>query len=272
MNLLIVASLCCIWMRSVFGDCHTGEMDDQWLGFMTSLDDTLGAGWGTLTGEQSTIFVYANIYTDGGWLTWRRLDNANCPDFVAGQIDYFDDFSAYTSKWEAIALYSCHTNAWLIETIYYWDGSAQQIVQTWDPRVFGPFPQNCVYCNGAVCGSDDAYDIRLDNDYCPCAGVVFSTPASGSEKGTVWSGAAIGPPACGAEVGAIVPFPENPDPVNVVNDSMNEFAERLLNYLMITIAMAVILVISALCLVAVVFKNKGSVKFSDYGKVDVEQD
>eukprot|EP00483_Globobulimina_turgida_P000294 UN00294 len=257
MNLLILPLF---WwmlmeMRLVSGDCHTGVMDKQWLGIETSTNED----WADLPDQGA---FHASLYTNGHWLEWRLLDNAGCTDFQIGFVDYFDDFETIETRWEAIALFNCDTNAVLIEAVYFYNGNDQQLIQSWDPAIFGPFPQDCVYCSGNICGADNAFDIRLDKDYCPCMGAIFGTPTTESDtKGTVWIGARIEPPDCSATYAAFAPPRGMSENVNVNPEpapAANEFAARLLNYLMIAIVLALLLVVSALCLVnSVVIRNKG---------------
>merc|ERR1719244_761380 len=101
-----------LFIDTVVGGCITGN-DDQLLGMQTSSDTS----WAGADGN-----IYGNIFADGGWKGWRKLDTSNCDDHERGQWDYFDDFKGVESKWEAMALYQCSNDGILVEAVEYWDG------------------------------------------------------------------------------------------------------------------------------------------------------
>jgi len=256
----IAAVVSVLSVDSVIGGCHTGSSDPQWLGIETS-DDT--------TWAHTDQGIYGNIYAGGQWRGWRFLDNLNCDDYVQGAVDYFDDFETVTAEWEAVALYQCEDDGVLIEAIEYWDGSdGFNRITTWDPYVFGPFPQKCSYSSGSS-GASSASDLYLDGNGdantvagC-CNGVVFALDGS---RGNVWNGDMPGMPDCSGEYGAMPPVgrairsrPRTPPQALTVYEFesiSNYYFQSMFKYLLVAAAVAAVLLVSNLCLFGAVIVNR----------------
>ena len=246
-------------IKLAFSGCFTGttDADDRRLGIHTNAD----LSWA----KSNSGKFYANIYANGGWDGWRRLDNENCDDWQIDAVDYFDDFEDITAEWEAISFYNCENDGLLIETLYYWDGSEEKTMHLWYSSVAGPFNQYCLYTSGVQA---DIYDpstvyseILVDGDSSTggmCEGITFGTSGY---YGTVWQGTSPGPPDCsGNEYGLNLPWYHS-----IVN-TVNDYQERLLNYTIIIIIIALISIISNSCLIAAIIKSKKNKQYK-YGKV-----
>ena len=137
----------------------------------------------TQSNAQSAGPIYGRILTGSSWSDWRRLDNTGCDDFESGNTDYFNEFNDITSNWDAVALYNCGTDGWLMDNLGYYDGNNGIIwINSFCSNIGGP-GKSCGAdgTTGQFCspGSDTSIprwnSIWIDQDQTACSLVVVNT-------------------------------------------------------------------------------------------------